>query len=352
VGRALCSSLTERLDRKARDDLARLQERMAEWNQLDYIPDKDLEDFDQDTLKLAGELLQADAGKVDRFNEYDITAPGQTAQDVESAVLDDHEVRFSDFIERKRNLWNSTSHAEETGLLIDQIAPEVDHTAGMFGGHAEDEDQETTETRPLPKNIIRIEDPDDLLGRRSAGSLKPAIIKDEFLAPTMLRDDNPGKFLGRPALSQLSSVRNLNAWLNRYILMRDREVWSERQILDDFCEEALKFVTEKYSFSRLPSSLRVVFFVENPLFVYCVFARRKDKENAKKHLKVGEKDVKPSRRRYSWAGHLYAHGRDGTNDPVELPPSTFRLLPASLHSNGNATAAISSRRGGGDDGWE
>lgn len=326
------------MDKKARENLVKLQERMSEWNDLDQIIDKDLEELDVDTFKLAGEILMAEAEKLDKLNEYDITAPGQTAEDVEKAVLGDHEVRFADFIEKKRNQWNSTSHAEETGIQIDQAAPETDHTSRLFDGH---DQEETLETRPLPKNIIRIDDPDDLLGRQSSGSLKPATVRDEFLAPSMLRDDNPGKFLGRPALLQLSSVRNLNAWLNRYILLRDKEVWSERQIMEDFCEEALKYVTEKYSFSRLPSSLRVVFFVENPLFVYCIFSRRKDKENTKKYLKSDEKDIRPNHRKYAWAGHLYVHGRDGTNDPVELPASTFQFKPpANLYSNSARDSSV------------
>lgn len=356
------------LDKKAQEDLRFLKGRMTEWDTNDYIDDESLEKISHKSFELAGELMQSAPELWSKLNEYDVTAPGQKVSDVETLyghAVHDNEVGFMDFIEKKTSTWNEAKADPSVQIEAPAVAPdeadrEVDHTAKAFEQEAA---EAPVESRTSSRNLIRIEDPDDLLMRQTSGTLKPHGIREEFLQPGMIRDDNPGQFLSKPSYLQISSVKNVETFLNKYRLLRNRAdlVWTEGDLLSEFCDDGImKYVVEKISLHRKPESLTFVFFVENPLFVYCVFGRRKDQERYK--LKKGESQVPPNKRKYSWAGHRYCQGVDSRDLPPEqqkdrkpLPPSTFQFKPPApvLYNNSKpASAKQAAATPSVQDGWE
>lgn len=328
-------------DDKAMKELKRYKQRAEEWAHLDYIPDEDLESFSEETLKLAGEMLHSDPDRFAHLTEEDLPLKDDnTAKEVARGIK---EMTFDEFIQKKQaSLETNNPHQVPDPVLR---PPGLDQEL--------DEEDEPQEAPPKMRNVIRIPDPEDLLNLPGVGTLKPQLPPEHervFSAQGMIRDDCPGQLLRDPSLLQLPCVRNLEVFLNKYRLKRDRQAYSEKDLEQDFVVSIQAKVQSCFSKTLGQSKLQFVFFLERPLFVYCVFARRQDLERYK--LKPHEKEVPRDRRKYSWAGHRYIMGRDGADDPEppsSLPPSNFqtpvKASPIKMTSKASSSSSLT-------DGWE
>lgn len=328
-------------DAKARKGLANLKQHMEEWKTNDYIPDSVLDEIDTSTMMLAGELMQSDAERFDKLNEWDASAPGQTAADAEGFAYD---VPFPDG--KKPVSWDH---------FIEKKKAEVDpHPPRTTAGSAEDD--EYFDPRPAPRplqpdedrgygdlssyyrnktNIIMIDDPDNLGKSEPMGRMVPKRPAPEFMAIRML-DGNHSKFLKNPttALSD-PSVRNLESYLNRYVLGSATKVFSETEISKTFCDQMQKYVVHRYSIERTRESMIYTFFVRRPLYVYCIFGRDV----------VGlDRSSKTEDRRYRFSGYIFADGTDPEDEESLIPtraprdtnsgPFPFSTTPSDIPGGG------------------
>lgn len=351
----------DQLDKKAIEELKRYRARVEEWKTLDYIPDEDVNSFSEDTYKLAGELLHTNPELYAKLTEADMPFDDDCKNDYAAGTK---EMSFNDFIAKKQSAMNEGSDdvTEQTPPVKAPGPGSRDYSAYAFSGGEEEEEPEPVEPVRESKNIIRIPDSEDLLDLPGVGTLKPVLPREEFNSVGMIASNNPGQFLRDPNLLKLPSVRNLEAFLNKYRLNKDVDVFNEKILTLEFAEEILTKVQSCYSTNLEPSGISFVFFIERPLFVRCVFRRRKDKEKVKSNKPGEQQEVNRDRRKYSWAGHRYLMGRDSVDDPEPpkpLPPSNLSLprikVPdqeSDIYSNTNKSLGRPSPAVQSNVGWE
>ena len=141
--------------------------------------------------------------------------------------------------------------------------------------------------------------PLDVVAGRDAesvrGGLVAAPIQPELLSPGILDDAGSGLLLNdRSLLESLPGIGNLEAsFLNAYKSGRARRIaYSDEHVRRTFPQAAQRYVIsheQSYDVAEHGGIVVHVFFVQPPLFLYCVF-----------HA-VGDK-------RYAWSGHRWIEG--------------------------------------------
>ena len=289
------------MDGEEQQRLYDLNRRMKKWEEDDKVTDDDLAQVDIKTLVRASEMIDEAY-----LNEYDATKPGQGYADVDEATrttssgkpLADHEVTFAELLQKK---YGELHEATRYPIYDPDDAD----------GEVPNEKEPLLPTSRKPQassNLMRIEDPEDLLVRTPQGKLQPVMLKPEFLTPSSVGDNNPSKFIRNHRMEQLSSVRNLATFLNGYRLSCKSASYTEKGIENRFCEQIHpRYVQGRHSVTRTRNSMIYVFFVEQPLFIACVFGRRYDLEP--QPTQPGQ-DIDVQLRVYSYAGYRLLDGKE------------------------------------------
>ena len=133
---------------------------------------------------------------------------------------------------------------------------------------------------------------------RDADSIRKGLvappIKPELLSPGIVDDAGAGLLLNDRSLLELSTIANLeSSFLNSYKRGRARsQIYSEELVRSAFPQAIQRFVLaheQSYDVEQYRIVVHV-FFVQAPLFLYCIFHKL------------------PSGGQYTWSGHRYIEG--------------------------------------------
>ena len=277
--------------------------------------DDELDAIDEQTLWKAAEMFEADEESPDprSLNRYDVTAPGQGYGDLDETnrrtrrgrPLGAHEVTFSEMLQKRYGVAEGSA-----GDLMVVEYENYDAVPRDAPGPARP-DAPGDER----KNLMKIQTTDDLLVRRPIGSLKPRTLPPDQMRPETVSGQSPYRFLRDSRMRYLPSVLNLQTFLNKFSLRRDSVPYDEATLDAYFCRDIEPYVQEKHCKARTSESLIYTFFVEHPLFLSCVFGRRRDRESDAGDI---PRDLDIQRRVYCYSGFWLAEGEEQEPGPVSL----------------------------------
>jgi hypothetical protein len=301
---------------------------MPEWKTNDYIPEEDINRLSSDAL-VAAHLV---AGENPTAEDLAERAKDALEDSEEAARLeaDPNSLRmgFEALIAKKREQMMSSvgGRAERVNNTEAPACSPVKAVASH--GPMPDNYKSLT-------NIIHIEDPDATLRPDTADGLKPQMdLKNPLnMDPQSFRAHSADFFISdRSALERSASVRNIEQHLNRFQLLRDTAQeprYSEKDIISPtsgFMSDMARCTAQSQGVHRGVSYLCLMFFVEHPLFLLCMFERdRRAERKLKPDEEIGT-DAELRRRRYRWAGHRYTIGVEPPKPPPGNLPDEEELL--------------------------